>query len=298
MIPYMGSKRGSAGKIYQAIKNMEPDGKILADLFCGGFAISEYFYKQGWQVIANDSNKYVIGLLKKVIIEGLPEKVVTKFISRSKFCDVMNNPDKYEDWYGGYVQCCWSFGNTQKRYLFGKDTEPSKKAGHELVINKNQELIKKLIPNIPQKYIDGILKQDNWHKRRMALNMVSRKLKTRIYELQQLERLEQLQQLEQLERLELSSKDYRKVKIPKGAIIYCDIPYNGTAEYKQDSFNHVEFWQWVRNKSKTNKVYISEYNAPDDFKRILSFGRNSTLHGGNNKNQPDECLFTMARAGA
>ena len=322
MIPYMGSKRGSAGKIYQAIKNMEPDGKILADLFCGGFAISEYFYKQGWQVIANDSNKYVIGLLKKVIIEGLPEKVVTKFISRSKFFDVMNNPDKYEDWYVGYVQCCWSFGNNQKTYLFGKDTEPSKKAGHELVINKNPELIKKLIPNIPQKYIDGILKQDNWHKRRMALNMVSRKLKTRIYELEQLqqlqrleqlqqlerlqrlqqleqlERLQQLERLERLERLELSSKDYRKVKIPKGAIIYCDIPYNGTAEYKQDSFNHVEFWQWVRNKSKTNKVYISEYNAPDDFKRILSFGRNSSLHGGYNKNQPDECLFTMARAGA
>lgn len=292
----MGSKRKSAGKIYSAIKNLNPNADTLVDLFCGGFAISEYFIKKGWSVIANEKNKYVLALLQKTIFDGLEEKEVTKFITREKFIDVTKNPSKYDDWYVGYAMCIWSFGNNQRCYLFGKEVEPYKRSGHELVINKNQNLIKKLIPEIPQKYIDGILGLNNWHKRRMALKIVSHKLKIRILELQRLERLEQLQQLEQLEqlqRLQLFCGDYRDVIIPDNAIIYCDPPYQGTAEYKEGKFNHQEFWDWVREKSKTNKVYISEYQAPDDFKIVLKFSQNSTLSGGNNKNQPSECLFTI-----
>lgn len=293
MIPYLGSKRDSAGKIYQTIKNFNPEADTLADLFCGGFAISKYFIKNGWKVIANDKNKQVIALLKKVIFEKLDEKEVTKFVTRDKFLDIKNNPDKYEDWYVGFVECIWSFGNNQRNYMFGKNTELYKQAGHEIVINKNPEPIKKLIPNIPEKYIDGILKQDNWHKRRLALRIVSTKLKTRIFELQQLQQLQRLQQLQQLENIKLFSDDYRNIEIPDNTVIYCDPPYQGTAEYKEGAFNHKEFWEWTREKSKTHKVYISEYHAPDDFKKILEFQRSSTLSGGHNKNQPNECLFII-----
>ena len=298
-IPYLGSKRKSAGKTYQAIKNLNPDADTLVDLFCGGFAISQYFIKNGWNVIANDKNKYIVALLNKTINEELDSKTVEEFVARNKFNDVINNPDKYDDWYVGYVMCIWSFGNNQKDYLFGKDTEPYKKAGHDLVIKNNPTTLQKLIPTIPQKYIDGILKLDSWHKRRIALCIVSHKLKSRIFELQrleqlqQLERLEQLQQLERLEQLELTSSDYREVKIPKGSVIYCDPPYQGTEEYREGGFNHSEFWEWVRKTSKTNKVYISEYKAPDDFKVILKFSQKSTYSGGNNKKQPDECLFSI-----
>ena len=300
-IPYLGSKRSSAGKIYQTIKNLNPKADTLVDLFCGGFAISEFFIKEGWNVISNDKNKYVIALLKKTIFDGLDEKEVTKFITREKFIDVLKNKNKYEDWYIGYVMCVWSFANNQKTYLFGKDVELYKKAGHELVINKNQDLIKKLIPAIPQKYLDGITGLPDWHKRRIALSQVSHRLKTRILELQQLqqlqqlerlEQLEQLQQLEQLERLELFNDDYFNINIPDNAVIYCDPPYQGTVEYSEGGFNHTKFWDWVREKSKTHKIYVSEYNAPKDFKTVLKFSRNSTLAGGNNKKQPDECLFT------
>jgi site-specific DNA-adenine methylase len=314
-IPYLGSKRQHAGKIYQTIKNLNPDATILVDLFCGGFAMSEFFIKEGWSVIANDKNKYVVALIKEATSGRFNDDTfIVEFITREKFNDVLTNRDNYEDWFVGYVMCIWSFGNNQKGYLFGKDVEPYKKAGHELVINKDSSLIKKLIPDIPQVYIDGIIKQGNWHKRRIALAMVTRKLKTRIFELQQLqqleqleqlerlqqleqleqlERLEQLQQLQQLQQLELYSKSYNEIEIPKGAVVYCDPPYQGTAEYSEGGFNHKEFWDWVRNKSKTNKVYISEYNAPNDFKFVLSFKRNSTYAGGNNKKQPDEKLFTL-----
>lgn len=292
-IPYMGSKRKSAQKIYQTIINFNPNKKTIIDLFCGGFAIGEIFYKNGFNVIANDKNKYVVALLDQTINKGLNEQKCLEFITRAKFEDVLKNPNNYEDWFVGYVMCIWSFGNNQKDYIFGKETEPYKRAGHELVINKNPKLLKQLLPNIPQKYIDGILKQTDWHKRRIALGKVAKVLKNRILELQQLERLQQLEQLERLERLEIYSNNYNEVVIPKDAIIYCDPPYQGTAEYKEGSFNHVKFWDWVRQISKTNKIYISEYNAPDDFEVLLSFSQKSTLQGGVQKhnNQPDEKLF-------
>jgi adenine-specific DNA methylase len=105
-IPYMGSKRKTAQLIYQTIINFNPKGKILVDLFCGGFAISEKFLRNGWKVISNDKNIYVVELLRKTIFEGLPEKKVTKFVTREMFIDVQKNPDKYEKWFVGFVQCC------------------------------------------------------------------------------------------------------------------------------------------------------------------------------------------------
>jgi len=295
----MGSKRKSAQMIYQTIKNHNPNATKIVDLFCGGFAISEIFLKNGFEVIANDKNNYVVELIREAIKGRFNDSVFEiEFITRSKFTDVLKNTDKYDEWFVGYVMCIWSFGNNQKGYLFGKETEPIKKAGHELVINKNPKLILELFPKFPQKYIDGILKQSDWHKSRIALQKVSKTLQNRKFELQrlqQLEQLERLQQLEQLERLELYSKSYNEIEIPKDAIIYCDPPYAGTAEYKEGSFNHKEFFEWIREISKTNKVYISEYTAPSDFNSILSFEQKSTLQGGQQKhnNQPMERLFTI-----
>ena len=58
---------------------------------------------------------------------------------------------------------------------------------------------------------------------------------------------------------------YEKLVIPPKSKIYCDPPYEGTTKYKDD-FNHTEFWVWVRSKvDEGHQVYISEYNAPDDF---------------------------------
>lgn len=297
-IPYLGSKRKSAGKIYSTIKNHNPTSDTLVDLFCGGLAISEYFLKNGWRVIANDKNKYVIALLDQIINKGLDEDVVCKFVTRDHFIDVLTHTDKYDDWYVGYVMCIYSFGNNQKEYMFGKDVEPYKHAGHDLVVHLDPEPIQVLMPKIPQKYIDAILKLKDWHVRRLALSKVSRQLKTRVLELQQLEQLQQLQRLEQLERLqqleqlELMSRDYKDAKIPSEAIIYCDPPYKGTEEYREGGFNHDEFWNYVRELSKTNRVYVSEYTAPSDFRVILEFDQNSTYAGGQNKSQPSEKLFT------
>ena len=53
------------------------------------------------------------------------------------------------------------------------------------------------------------------------------------------------------------------------SIIYCDPPYQNTTGYKTGQFNHEEFFDWCRlMKSKGNVVFVSEYNAPDDFELV------------------------------
>jgi len=76
-----------------------------------------------------------------------------------------------------------------------------------------------------------------------------------------------LNQKEFIKHIEFNNCDYSELEIPKESIIYCDIPYQGTKEYGT-KFNHILFWDWCRKMSKIHKVYISEYNAPNDFSCI------------------------------
>lgn len=72
-------------------------------------------------------------------------------------------------------------------------------------------------------------------------------------------------QIPKLQGVEFRSGDYKNLHIPEESIIYCDPPYMNTAEYRR-SLNHDEFWQWCRERVYDgHKVYVSEYQAPDDF---------------------------------
>ena len=73
-------------------------------------------------------------------------------------------------------------------------------------------------------------------------------------------------------------KSYNEITFPKKCIIYCDPPYQGTTKYKDGDFDHPKFWQWCREKvSEGHKVFISEYNAPDDFKCIWEKEQTTTV---------------------
>ncbi|MDC1504736.1 DNA adenine methylase [Winogradskyella sp.] len=72
-------------------------------------------------------------------------------------------------------------------------------------------------------------------------------------------------QVPKLEGVQLSCKSYLDLEIPKNSIIYCDPPYESTTKYR-DSFDHAQFWDWCRQQSKAgHQVFISEYNASEDF---------------------------------
>lgn len=86
------------------------------------------------------------------------------------------------------------------------------------------------------------------------------------------------------------AKSYADLEIPKNSLIYCDPPYEGTTSYK-DKFKHDDFWQWCREKAKEgHKIFVSEYNAPEDFKCIWSKEVSTTL---NTSKKGVEKLFTI-----
>lgn len=92
--------------------------------------------------------------------------------------------------------------------------------------------------------------------------------------------------------------DYLRLTIPENSIIYCDPPYKGTKQYSTSrNFNYDVFWQWCREqKIAGHQIFISEYEAPKDFKCLLEFNAKSSLSAngqiGGNKNSIER-LFTI-----
>lgn len=71
-----------------------------------------------------------------------------------------------------------------------------------------------------------------------------------------------------LQGVKLVNEHYENLQIPENSLIYCDPPYEGVTKYK-NGINHADFWQWCRDKVKEgHTVFVSEYNAPDDFECI------------------------------
>lgn len=86
--------------------------------------------------------------------------------------------------------------------------------------------------------------------------------------------------------------DYLDLEIPCGSIIYCDPPYKNTASYKNvGAFDHDTFWEYTRFMSKRNSVFVSEYNAPDDFISVWQKEVNSSLTKETGSKKAIEKLF-------
>ena len=76
--------------------------------------------------------------------------------------------------------------------------------------------------------------------------------------------LKQMKNLIDVDFLNCSYEDLN----PVNCIIYCDPPYANTTEYKDKWFDHDKFYEWCREQAKRNIVFVSEYNAPDDFECV------------------------------
>ena len=74
-----------------------------------------------------------------------------------------------------------------------------------------------------------------------------------------------LRQVSSLRGTAFVSSNYTGLVLPPSSIIYCDPPYEGVKKYDY-SINHKEFWDWCRLRAREgHRVFISEYNAPEDF---------------------------------
>ena len=93
-------------------------------------------------------------------------------------------------------------------------------------------------------------------------------------------------------------KDYKDIS-PSGAVIYCDPPYEGTAQYSKQivgDFDSDEFWATMRKWSENNVVIISEYNAPDDFNCIWEQTVQLDMRDSDNKKEiRKEKLFSVSK---
>lgn len=73
-----------------------------------------------------------------------------------------------------------------------------------------------------------------------------------------------IKQSENLKTVTLICDSYENLN-SVNCLIYCDPPYQGTSGYKTGDFDHNKFFDWCREAAKRNIVFVSEYNAPDDF---------------------------------
>ena len=94
------------------------------------------------------------------------------------------------------------------------------------------------------------------------------------------------------------NKDYKSWR-PSGMLIYCDPPYKVSNRSKNiyfpniPAFDHDQFWDIMRKWSKKNYVFVSELEAPKDFKSIWSKKVPTLIATRDRKNYRRERLFVL-----
>lgn len=81
------------------------------------------------------------------------------------------------------------------------------------------------------------------------------------------------------------AQEYKDLEPISGAVIYLDPPYQNTKIYgyaNQGKMDYNHFWNWVRELSKDNIVYISEQSAPEDFEIVWEQEVTRTTNKENN----------------
>lgn len=287
---------GSKAKIAASIALNFPPAENFYDLFGGGFSMTHYMIerraKRYKHFHYNEIKSDVVDLVKKAIAGEFNYRVFKpEWISREDFFKRKDND--------AYVRCIWSFGNNQSCYLFGEEIEGYKRSMHQAVVfdqfDENMTTVFGL-KSWPMKaktikdkrlYLKEVFRKKNERVDLEQLEWLERL--QQLEQLQRLERLEQLERLQRLERLQFYSTDYREVPIKENSIIYCDIPYRGTADYGNE-FNHKEFYDWAA--TQPHPVYISEYTLPDSrFKKIYSIDKRSLLSADKSVGNKSENLY-------
>jgi len=295
-IPYMGSKRKLASEILKVITSRHQGITDFYDLFGGGGSISfNAINDYRFNVHYNELNSHIFELVKYLKENKTLDPKFYEWVTRDEFFRQCNRKDA--DWYSGFVMSCWSFGNNQSSYIYGTDIEEIKRLAHEFIVNGCLKSMNEIGVNIPE-----LMEIKDIQKRRIVFCDYVKKNKfepffvehlarfvqlERIQNLQNL-RIQNLQNLQSLQNLQITNRSYEKVNISgDNVVIYCDIPYKGTGEYKEGGFDYEKFYQWANDIN--HPVYISEYDAPFDV--VTGFNHRSSLSATNNKKKTVEKIF-------
>lgn len=81
-----------------------------------------------------------------------------------------------------------------------------------------------------------------------------------------------LSQIPLLSDVDFRCGSYEEIELPpvSKTTIYCDIPYKGVTQYATSrNFDYERFYDWCREQhAEGYRVFVSEYEMPDDFKCI------------------------------
>lgn len=289
-IPYMGSKRKLASNILEKITQRHNGITDFYDLFGGGGSVSFTAIRDyRFNVHYNELNKHIYSLVQYLKNNKELEPKFYEWVTREEFHKQINKTNDEADWYSGFVMSCWSFGNnSEKGYLYGADIENIKRLAHEFIVNGNLDAMIEIGVDIPELVnIDGVQKRRIKFCNHIKKN-ISLLQDNRVQNLELVEHLTRLQNLQNLQNLQINNTSYEKVLITgNNPIVYCDIPYKGTGEYKEGGFNHDAFYEWFANLDYP--CYLSEYEAP--FEKIEMFSHRSSLSATNNKKKVFESIF-------
>lgn len=270
-LPYKGSKNAIAKWI---VSNL-PSADTFVDLFCGGGAVTHCAVLSGkWKrFIMNDIDGRLPILFKdcaygKYTVENRREWVDRETFNRLKDKDA-------------YIALVWSFGNNGKDYIYGAKIEQFKKDYHRAVYSNDTSILEKYGYKINPSKLNDV------YGRYLEFNRQIKKIARN--NLESLSRQVEIESLQRLQSIQSLGVDYRSVKIPKDAVIYCDIPYAGTNCGKYQGFNHGEFYEWAE---KQDNIFISEYQMPENFIPIAKTTKSVLSAANSNSKVATEYLFT------
>lgn len=151
-LPYMGSK----SKIAEWVISKLPSADNFVEPFAGGCAITHAAILSGkyTRIIFNDITDSTNVFLDAIHGKYKGEK---RWIGRDDFMRLKDAD--------AYVRLCFSFGNNQRMYMYGRDIEPYKRAFHYAVVFQDAKPFSELGINIPC----TVLKSSNQLARRMAV---------------------------------------------------------------------------------------------------------------------------------
>lgn len=293
-LPYQGSKSVIADKIVELF----PPAEHFYDVFAGGCAITHAALLSGKfkTVHFNDLNDSVV-LFKDAMEGNIPDG--SKWISREEFKELKDSDP--------YVRLVWSFGNNQRDYLYSVALEPYKKAVHDMVFAKSPNEIRlkfkdvcRLIPDVIANkgkegggYLDALITHASLqqHNRTAA---ISSTFKTQAGLSAKNDESESNTLKRETPPINgggyvMSLSDYRDIEILPNSVIYADPPYKGTREYRDWSFDHEAFYDWVRKQEAL--TFVSEYQMPDDFIPVLTLTRRSTFSAQNKTLKKTENVY-------
>ena len=256
-LSYMGSKAGVIHLI-QYIIDRHYKEKYFVDVFVGGGAVSHYVLdKTNMDVYANDLNKYIVALLEELFInKGVSfRKVAYDFVTREKFFDVINNPNKYDNWYVGYVMTIWSFGNRGVSYIYGQEIMLEKEIMHNAIVFND-------FTNFPfewrpSQYILDLDYKENILKR----NEFMREFKTFIgsdYQNHHLERLVEIDNIMKYDRVEVLERFDRLddvLKYDKATERMQHLSYHERIDANRENYNRLKL---------SNKDWFKFISSLDD----------------------------------